>query len=190
MILQALTRYYQELERREEIAGPGWGPVKVSYALEISVNGTLEQVIPVQTEQQRGKKTVLAPREMILPAPVKRTVGVAANFLCDNSAYLLGIDRKGKPQRTAQCFAACQSLHRELLTNVNIPAARGKMAVRELIVFKHDSELGCAPAWKLFETVKVARKTDPNSPARSWQDYAVTVDEAALPAGITCTRMG
>ena len=128
MILQALTRYYQELERREEIAGPGWGPVKVSYALEISVNGTLEQVIPVQTEQQRGKKTVLAPREMILPAPVKRTVGVAANFLCDNSAYLLGIDRKGKPQRTAQCFAACQSLHRELLTNVNIPAARAVLA--------------------------------------------------------------
>ena len=37
-------------------------------------------------------------------------------------------------------------------------AARGKMAVRELIVFKHDSELGCAPAWKLFDAVKVARK--------------------------------
>ena len=35
-------------------------------------------------------------------------------------------------------------------------AARGKMAVRELIVFQHDSELGCAPAWKLFEAVHVA----------------------------------
>ena len=68
-------------------------------------------------------------------------------------------------------------------------AARGKMAVRELIVFKHDSELGCAPAWKLFDTVKIARK-DPADPARSFGDYTVSVDESALPAGITCTRMG
>ena len=70
-------------------------------------------------------------------------------------------------------------------------AARGKMAVRELIVFKHDSELGCSPAWKLFELVKVerAQKDDP-SPARSYQDYTVMVDESALPAGVTCRRMG
>ena len=49
-------------------------------------------------------------------------------------------------------------------------AARGKMAVRELIVFKHDSELGCAPAWKLFDAVKVVRK-DPQavSPARAYR---------------------
>ena len=70
-------------------------------------------------------------------------------------------------------------------------AARGKMAVRELIVFQHDSELGCAPAWKLFEAVKVARKNaDDPAPARSYQDYVGSVDETALPAGITCQRMG
>lgn len=70
-------------------------------------------------------------------------------------------------------------------------AARGKMAVRELIVFKHDCELGCAPAWKLFDTVQITRRNaaDP-LPARSYQDYVVTVDEAALPAGVTCQRMG
>ena len=70
-------------------------------------------------------------------------------------------------------------------------AARGKMAVRDLIVFRHDSELGCAPAWKLFDAVRVTRR-DPEdtAPARSYQDYVVTVDESALPAGITCTRMG
>lgn len=44
-------------------------------------------------------------------------------------------------------------------------AARGKMAVRKLIIFKHDSELGCAPAWKLFETVKVERKKAVSQPA-------------------------
>ena len=70
-------------------------------------------------------------------------------------------------------------------------AARGKMAVRELIIFKHDSELGCAPAWKLFDAVTVARKhPDEAGPARSYQDYIVSVDETALPAGITCQRMG
>ncbi|MCI8623107.1 MAG: type I-C CRISPR-associated protein Cas7/Csd2 [Provencibacterium sp.] len=70
-------------------------------------------------------------------------------------------------------------------------AARGKMAVRELIVFQHASELGCAPAWKLFETVKAVRIEDGDpSPARSYQDYRVTVDEAALPAGVACRRMG
>ena len=70
-------------------------------------------------------------------------------------------------------------------------AARGKMAVRELIIFKHDSELGCAPAWKLFEAVHIDRKGPVDTaPARSFSDYVVTVDESALPTGITCTRMG
>ncbi len=70
-------------------------------------------------------------------------------------------------------------------------AARGKMAVRELIIFKHDSELGCAPAWKLFETVKVSRvhPEDP-APARQYSDYQVTVDEDSLPEGVACRRMG
>ena len=63
------------------------------------------------------------------------------------------------------------------------------MAVRELIVFKHDTELGCAPAHKLFELVKAAHKDGVTS-LRSYDDYTVTVDEEHLPAGVTCTRMG
>lgn len=66
-------------------------------------------------------------------------------------------------------------------------AARGNMAVRELIVFKHDSEFGNAPAYKLFDTVKVAHKPDVVAP-RSYSDYTVEVDEAALPTGVTCIR--
>lgn len=68
-------------------------------------------------------------------------------------------------------------------------AARGNMAVRELIIFRHDTELGCAPAHKLFKLVKVARRPDV-AVARSYEDYEVTVDEAALPEGVTCIRMG
>lgn len=70
-------------------------------------------------------------------------------------------------------------------------AARGKMAVRKLIIFKHDSELGNAPAWKLFEAVKVKRvNTDDQTPARSFGDYEITVDKDAIPNGVTCEERG
>jgi CRISPR-associated protein Csd2 len=67
-------------------------------------------------------------------------------------------------------------------------AARGKMVLRELIVFKHDNELGCAPAHKLFETVTVKRN-NPELPARSYSDYQVVINESAIPEGVICTRM-
>ncbi len=67
-------------------------------------------------------------------------------------------------------------------------AARGNMAVRELIVFKHDSELGNAPAHRLFDLVKACRREGVGA-ARSYADYAVTVDEARVPDGVTCIRM-
>lgn len=65
-------------------------------------------------------------------------------------------------------------------------AARGNMAVRELIVFRHDSELGDAPAYKLFDSVKVERVPGVTVP-RSYKDYTVTVAEP-LPQGVTCER--
>lgn len=128
MILQALTEYYRMLADSGKISPPGWGEVKVSFALCIGADGTLEQVVSVQTEQTKGRKTVLAPQPMMLPAPVKRSSGVAANFLCDNSSYLLGVDNKGKPQRTLECFQACKKLHEELLEGVDSPAAQAVLA--------------------------------------------------------------
>lgn len=67
-------------------------------------------------------------------------------------------------------------------------AARGNMAVRELIVFKHASELGEAPAYKLFDTVSVKRKNE-SMVAREYADYEVTVDESKLPDGVKYIRM-
>lgn len=58
-------------------------------------------------------------------------------------------------------------------------AARGLMATQRLIIFKHDSALGNAPAHKLFQRIKIARK-DASKPARSFADYEVTVDKAGL----------
>lgn len=67
-------------------------------------------------------------------------------------------------------------------------ATRGHMAVRSLIVFKHDSELGNAHAYKLFESIKVKRKEGIIA-ARSFEDYEVNVDQAKIPAGVTCLEM-
>lgn len=128
MILQALTEYYETLAQSGKISPPGWGDVKVSYALCIGDNGAPEQIISVQTPQQKGKKAVLAPQLMKLPAPVKRSSGVLANFLCDTSSYLLGADLKGKPQRALECFRACRALHEKLLGGVDSPAARAVLA--------------------------------------------------------------
>ena len=128
MILQALTEYYRTLENSGQISPLGWGEAKVSYALCIGPEGALEQVVSLQTEQKKGKKTVLRPQIMRLPAPVKRTVGIVPNFLCDNASYLLGVDNKGKPQRTLECFLACKALHEELLDGVDSPAAQAVLA--------------------------------------------------------------
>lgn len=65
-------------------------------------------------------------------------------------------------------------------------AARGKMAVRKLIIFKHDSELGNAPSHKLFELVSVKRKDeDSSAPARAFEDYVVSIREDQLPNGVS-----
>lgn len=109
MILQALTRYYEDLLSRGEIAAPGWAPAKISFALCLNENGELTQIVPTMDEVSKGKKTVFQPQLITLPAAVKRTVSIAANFLWDNSAYLLGIDQKGKPERSRECFAQRQS---------------------------------------------------------------------------------
>lgn len=68
--------------------------------------------------------------------------------------------------------------------DVDHSAARGTMCPRKLIVFKHDTELGCAPSYQLFDLVKVTQK-DPTKPARSFNDYDVQVDEEHRPSGVT-----
>ena len=124
MILQALTRYYEDLLQRGEIAAPGWSPAKISFALCLDRDGQVTQVIPTMEEVTMGKKTVLRPQSMILPSAVKRTAGIASNFLWDNSAYLLGVDQKGKPERSCDCFRAAVSLHHAVLDGVDSPIAK------------------------------------------------------------------
>ena len=124
MILQALTKLYEDLAERGEIARRGWSAVSVSYALCIGDDGVLTQVIPQMAEQSVGKKTVLRPRSMELPAAVKRSSGIASNFLWDNAGYLLGLDAKGKPERAIKCFEECRNLHHRILDPVDTVTAK------------------------------------------------------------------
>ncbi|MBE9551290.1 MAG: type I-C CRISPR-associated protein Cas7/Csd2 [Proteobacteria bacterium] len=64
-------------------------------------------------------------------------------------------------------------------------AARGKMNARKLIIFKHDSMLGNAPAHRLFDLVKVNRGDNDSKPARAFSDYQVTIDRSNLPDAVS-----
>ena len=128
MILQALARYYEDLLSRGEIDAPGWTPAKISYALCLNEKGRLTQVVPTMEEVSNGKKTVLQPQVFPLPAAVKRTVGIDSNFLWDNSTYLLGVDQKGKPERSRDCFAAAAQKHHAVLDGIDSSIARAILA--------------------------------------------------------------
>ena len=124
MILQALTQYYEDLLKLGKINRPGWSKQKLNYSLLLSEEGELLQLLHLQQEVQRGNKTVLGPQEMWVPSPVKRSSGIRPNFLCDTSSYLLGVDGKGKADRSIDCFAASKALHLHLLREVDSPIAR------------------------------------------------------------------
>ncbi|MDD6051990.1 MAG: type I-C CRISPR-associated protein Cas8c/Csd1 [Clostridiales bacterium] len=128
MILQALASYYDQLAQQGRLERPGWLSVKVSYALRLNEEGQLMAVMDVREEKEQGKKKVMTPKSMTVPEPLKRTVGIQSNFLFDNAAYMLGIDSKGKPERSIQCFQACAALHQKLLHDVDEPFAKAILA--------------------------------------------------------------
>lgn len=121
MILQALVRAYEALAADGRLDKPGWLEAKVSWSLELDEDGRLKRIYPVGESDAKGKRTV---RAMKLPEMVKRSSGVAANFLCDNAMYMLGVDSKGKKARALKCYSACAELHRRLLDGVDSLMAR------------------------------------------------------------------
>ena len=156
------------------------GPVQLGFARSVDPIVPQEVTITrvaVTTEADAEKKGTEMGRKYIVPYALYRCEGyVSANLARKVTGF--------SEDDLALLWQAIQNMF-----EYDRSAARGKMAVRDLIVFKHDSELGCAPAWKLFDTVSVTRKEGVVAP-RAYGDYTVTVDQAALPAGITCTRMG
>lgn len=155
------------------------GPVQLSFAR--SVDPILPQEITITrvaitTEADAERKGTEMGRKYIVPYALYRAEGyISANLARKTTGF--------SEEDLALLWQAILNMF-----ETDHSAARGKMAVRQLIVFKHDSELGCAPAYKLFEAVKVARKPEVSVP-RAYSDYTVTISEP-LPEGVDCTVMG
>ena len=156
------------------------GPVQLGFAR--SVDPILPQEVTITrvaitTEADAEKKGTEMGRKYIVPYGLYRAEGyVSANL----ARKTTGFSQEDLDLLWTAILNMFENDH---------SAARGKMAVRELIVFRHDTELGCAPAHKLFDLVKVSHKDGVAAP-RSYADYTVAVEEADLPDGVTCTRMG
>lgn len=154
------------------------GPVQLGFAR--SVDPIMPQEvtitrIAITTELDAERKDTEMGRKHIVPYGLYRAEGYISANLARKTTKFSEEDLKLLWQAILNMFENDRS------------AARGKMAVRELIVFKHDTELGNAPSYKLFDAVRIARKEGVAVP-RSYQDYVIEVDNE-LPAGVTCERM-
>lgn len=123
MILQALAKHYENLAAEGKVSKEGWCEAKVSYAIELMPDGKVKGFISLKTEEERGKKKVWVSTTRMVPQMVTRSSGVSANFLCDNSKYMLGFDKDGSSKRVLECFQAAKEKHLELLEQ-----AEGEMA--------------------------------------------------------------
>lgn len=132
--------------------------------------------VAITTEKDAEKKDTEMGRKFIVPYGLYRAEGFVSANLARKSTGFSEEDLSLLWQAILNMFENDHS------------AARGKMAVRELIIFRHDSELGNAPAWKLFEKVQVTRKAGVEPP-RHYSDYEVYIDTESLPEGVTCQRM-
>lgn len=129
-----------------------------------------------EAEAQQGDNRTMG-RKFTVPYGLYRMHG----FINANLAAQTGFNKNGEDL----------DLLWSALTNMfdlDRAAARGQMAPQALIVFKHDSQLGNAPAHKLFERVTISRTAENGTPPRSFSDYQVDINDADLPSGISIER--
>ena len=154
------------------------GPVQLSFARSIDPIVPQEVTITrvsITTEADAEKKGTEMGRKHIVPYALYRAEGYVSANLARKVTGFSEDDLQLLWQAILNMFENDHS------------AARGKMAVRELIVFKHDSELGNAPAYKLFEKVQVKPVEGVEVP-RQYGDYNVSVSDD-LPEGVHCERL-
>ena len=154
------------------------GPVQLGFARSVDPIVPQEVTITriaITTESDAEKKSTEMGRKHIVPYGLYRAEGyVSANLARKATGF--------SDEDLALLWDAIINMFEH-----DHSAARGKMAVRELIVFKHDSELGNAPSYKLFDLIKAVRK-DISSPPRKYEDYLVEVQDNMLPEGVSIIR--
>ncbi|UKL14245.1 type I-C CRISPR-associated protein Cas7/Csd2 [Dissulfurimicrobium hydrothermale] len=156
------------------------GPVQINFSR--SIDPIVQQEVTITrlavTREEEADKERTIGRKHIVPYGLYRAEGYVSAKLAND------------PTKGTDFSEEDLNLLWEALINMfehDRSAARGKMATRKLFVFKHKSELGNAPAHKLFELIKVQRKPEANPP-RSFNDYEVMVDKAGLPEGVELTE--
>lgn len=163
------------MNTKEYNCGQVRGPVQINFARSIDPivpqEVTITRVAITTAEDAKSKDTEMG-RKHVVPYALYRTEGYVSANLARKVTGFSEDDLELLWEAIINMFEHDHS------------AARGKMAVRKLIVFKHDSELGNAPSHKLFELVRVSRK-DPQKPARAYSDYTVEIDRASVPEGVT-----
>ena len=155
------------------------GPVQIGFARSIDPIVSQEVTITrvaITTEKDAENKSTEMGRKSIVPYGLYRAEGyISANL----ARKVTGFSEEDLELLWDAIINMFENDH---------SAARGKMAVRELIVFKHSKELGDCPAYKLFDAVKVHRKEGVMYP-RKYEDYVVAVDETAIPESVQMKRM-
>ncbi len=155
------------------------GPVQLGFARSIdpiiSQEVTITRVA-ITTEKDAENKNTEMGRKSIVPYGLYRVEGyVSANL----ARKVTGFSEEDLDLLWEAIINMFENDH---------SAARGKMAVRELIVFKHSKELGDCPAYKLFGAVEVKKKEEVEYP-RKYQDYIVQVHEEDIPNTVEVKRM-
>lgn len=149
------------------------GPVQMCFGESIDPVVPLEMSITrmAATEAKEDKDNKTMGRKQYIPYGLYRIEGFVSASLAEKSGF---------------CQADLDLLWEALMNMFenDRSAARGLMTSRELVVFKHESKLGNAPAHKLFDTVHVERKLPEGQEARSFDDYEIVIDAEGLPAGI------
>ncbi|MCI7119195.1 MAG: type I-C CRISPR-associated protein Cas7/Csd2 [Prevotella sp.] len=156
-------------------AGQVRGPIQLTFARSVDPIATAEHSITrmaVATEKEAEKQNG-DNRTMGRKATVPYGLYVCHGFVSANLAKQTGFSGED----LELFFEALKNMF-----DVDRSAARGMMSAQKLIVFRHDSILGNAPANKLFDLVKIEKNTD--SVPRSFNDYRVTIDKEAVPNGV------
>jgi len=150
-------------------AGQVRGAVQLTFARSIDPVVTSEHTVTrmaVTDEKDKEKERTMG-RKATVPYGLYRAHGFISAALARETTF--------SEDDLALLWEALKNMF-----DLDRSAARGLMAARRLIVFKHKDDLGNAPAHKLFELVKVEAK-DPSRPTRSFSDYEITVDKSKLP---------
>lgn len=159
------------------------GPIQMAFAtsidpvvpMEISITRMAVTTVK-EAEEQSGDNRTMG-RKHIIPYGLYRAHGFISAKLAE---------------RTGFSETDLELLWRSLINMFehDRSAARGEMAARKLIVFKHEHPMGNAPAHVLFDTVTVARvKGEADTPARSFSDYQVIIDSESVPQGVSVREL-